>query len=162
MELQSFWTDSSKRPIPLRYCCYVRQAMLLSHHTSCSHAVKNTSRSKEETDNVPTDKTEQVTFGMKQFSNFLGNNKYRFVARNCTPFFKFRSTDVNLLSCLFFFLTKMADSALWLVRLPVNQTLCEGSIELYQWHEFGDGNVCLAGLPCKIANLTYAQNWNIA
>ncbi len=73
MELQSFWTDSLKRPTPLHYCCYVRQAILLSHHTSCSHAVKNTLRSKEETDNVPTEKTEQVTFGMKFFVYFLGN-----------------------------------------------------------------------------------------
>ncbi len=35
-------------------------------HTSCSHAVKNTSRSKEDTVNEPTYQTEQVTFGMKQ------------------------------------------------------------------------------------------------
>ncbi len=51
------------------YCCYVRQAMLLSHYT-CSHAVKNTSLSKEETDNTPTDKKEQVAFGMKQSLSF--------------------------------------------------------------------------------------------
>ncbi len=31
---------------------------------------KNTSRRKEETDNAPTDKTEQVTFGMKQSLSF--------------------------------------------------------------------------------------------
>ncbi len=37
-----------------------------SHYTSCSHAVKNTSQSKEETDNTPTEKTEQVTADMKQ------------------------------------------------------------------------------------------------
>ncbi len=35
-----------------------------SHYT-CSHAVKNTSQSKEETDNTLTEKTEQVTSGMK-------------------------------------------------------------------------------------------------
>ncbi len=33
---------------------------------SRSHAVKNTSQSKAETDNVPTDKTEQVTSSVKQ------------------------------------------------------------------------------------------------
>ncbi len=58
--------DLSQKPALLSYCCYVRQAMPLSHYTSHSHAVKNTSRSKEETDNVPTDKTEQVPSGMKQ------------------------------------------------------------------------------------------------
>ncbi len=56
----------SQRPAPLRYCCYVWQAMVLSRHTSCSHVVKNISRSKEETDNALMDKTEQVTLGMKQ------------------------------------------------------------------------------------------------
>ncbi len=35
-------------------------------HTTRSHAVKNTSQSKEETDKTPTEKTEQVTSGMKQ------------------------------------------------------------------------------------------------
>ncbi len=39
--------------------------MLLSHYTR-SHAVKNTSQSKEETDNTLTEKTEQVTADMKQ------------------------------------------------------------------------------------------------
>ncbi len=47
----------------------------------------------------------------------------------CTPFFKFKSTDVNLLSCLVCLSDKMADLALWLVRSPVNQTPGEGSIE---------------------------------
>ncbi len=55
----------SQRPA-LLYCCYVWQAMVLS----CSRAEKNTSRSKEETDNTPTDKTEQVTSGMKQSLSF--------------------------------------------------------------------------------------------
>ncbi len=58
-------------PPPLSYSCYVRQAMALSRNTSCSHAVKNTSRRKEETDNAPTDKTEQVTSVMKQIFFFL-------------------------------------------------------------------------------------------
>ncbi len=62
--------DPSQRLSPLHYCCYVQQAMPFSRHTSCSHTVKNTSRSKEETDNVPTDKTEQVTLGMKQSLSF--------------------------------------------------------------------------------------------
>ncbi len=35
-------------------------------HTTRSHAVKNTSQSKEETNNTLTEKTEQVTSGMKQ------------------------------------------------------------------------------------------------
>ncbi len=42
----------------------------LSHHTSCSHAEKNTLQSKEETDNAPAYKTEQVTLGMKQSLSF--------------------------------------------------------------------------------------------
>ncbi len=41
--------------------------MALSRHTSCSHAVKNTSWNKKETDHTPANKTEQVTTGMKQF-----------------------------------------------------------------------------------------------
>ncbi len=35
-----------------------------------SHAVKNASQSKDNTDNTPTDKTEQLTFGMKQSLSF--------------------------------------------------------------------------------------------
>ncbi len=31
--------------------------------------------------------------------------------------------------------TKLADSALWLVRLPVNQTLCEGLIDSFGHNE---------------------------
>ncbi len=42
----------------------------------------------------------------------------------CTPFFKFKSTDINLLSCLFCLFNKVADSGLWLV----NKTPIEGSI----------------------------------
>ncbi len=61
--------DPSQKPAPLSYCCYVWQAMPLSHYT-CSHAVTNTPWSKEETDNAPTDKTEQVTLGMKQSLKF--------------------------------------------------------------------------------------------
>ncbi len=41
-----------------------------SHTTPCSHTVKNTLWSKEETDNMPTVKTEQVTSGMKQGLSF--------------------------------------------------------------------------------------------
>ncbi len=55
-----------QRPVPLRYSCYVQQAMVFSCNTSYSDVVKNTSRSKEKTDNMLTDKTEQVTFGMIQ------------------------------------------------------------------------------------------------
>ncbi len=39
--------------------------------------------------------------------------------------FKFKSTKVNLLSCLICLLDNMADSALLLVRSPVYQALCE-------------------------------------
>ncbi len=39
-------------------------------HTSCSHAMKNTLWREEDTDNMPTDKTEQVTFSMKQSLSF--------------------------------------------------------------------------------------------
>ncbi len=64
----SMWLDNWPfiKTRPLSYCCYVRRSMALSHHTSCSHAVWNTSRSKEETENALTDKTEQDTIGMKQ------------------------------------------------------------------------------------------------
>ncbi len=50
--------------------------------------------------------------------------------RQYTPFYKLKSTNVSLLSSLVWsvYRTKMADSALWLVRSPVNQTPCEGSI----------------------------------
>ncbi len=54
--------DRSQNPPTLSYCCYARHTM----HYTCSHAVKNTSQSKEETDNTLTEKTEQVTSGMKQ------------------------------------------------------------------------------------------------
>ncbi len=75
---------------PLRYCCYDRLTIPLSRHM-CSHSVKNTSRSKMETDNVPIDKTEQVTCGMKHetawnccyFCFINSNNKYHFVALQC-------------------------------------------------------------------------------
>ncbi len=46
--------DRLQRPTLLSYCCYTRQIMPLSHYTSCSHTVKNTSQSKEKTDSVPT------------------------------------------------------------------------------------------------------------
>ncbi len=39
----------------------------------------------------------------------------------------FKSTDVNLQSCLVCLLDKMADSALWFVRSPVNQAPGEGA-----------------------------------
>ncbi len=39
--------------------------MPLSRHTSYSHAVKNACRSKDDTENMPKVKTEQVTSGMK-------------------------------------------------------------------------------------------------
>ncbi len=35
------------------YCGRVRQTMPLSHYTSCSHLMKNTLWSKEQTDNMP-------------------------------------------------------------------------------------------------------------
>ncbi len=57
--------DRSQRPALLSYCCHDRQTMPLSHYTR-SHAVKNTSQSKEETDNTPTEKTEHITSDMKQ------------------------------------------------------------------------------------------------
>ncbi len=62
--------DPWQKPTLLSYCCYVRvrQVIPLSHHTSCSLTVKNTLQSKEETDNMPTGKTEQITSGMKGLS----------------------------------------------------------------------------------------------
>ncbi len=53
--------DPSLRPSP------VTVAM---SDTSCSHAVKITLWSKEKTDNAQTDKTEQVTLGIKQRLSF--------------------------------------------------------------------------------------------
>ncbi len=41
-----FTIDRSQRPALLSYCCYPQQTMSPSHHTSCSHAVKNTLQSK--------------------------------------------------------------------------------------------------------------------
>lgn len=48
--------------------------------------------------------------------------------------FKFKSTDINLLSCLACLYDKMVDSTLWLVRPPVSQTPGKGSIEMV-WDE---------------------------
>ncbi len=45
--------------------------MLKTNWNNLLYAVKNTSQSKEDTDNGPTDKTKQVTFGMKQSLGFL-------------------------------------------------------------------------------------------
>ncbi len=76
-------SDPLQKPALLSYCCYGWQAMALSRHTSCSHAVKNTLRSKEETDNTPTDKTEKASLGMNvsafKFCHF-SYNKFCFVA----------------------------------------------------------------------------------
>ncbi len=71
--------DPSQKPALLRYYCFVRQAMPFSHHTSCSHAVKNvfSTRSTEKTDNTPTDKTEQVNSAMKQSLSFLIVNIFK-------------------------------------------------------------------------------------
>ncbi len=59
-----------------------------------------------------------------------------------TQFFKFKSTNINLLSLLIYLSDKMADMALWLVRLLVNRVLCEGSITLHKSLEY------LHVLPC--------------
>ncbi len=48
---------------------------------------------------------------------------------NTHNFFKFKSTDVNLLSCLVCLSDKMADSA---VLLTVNQIAGKGSIDQWQ------------------------------
>ncbi len=57
------WPFAKTRP--LSYCCYIQQAMALSRHTSCEKSC-----STEETENGLTDKTEQVTFGMKGSLSF--------------------------------------------------------------------------------------------
>ncbi len=72
---------------PFGKTCPVTVAMsdkqCCSHMFSCS---KNTLRSKEETDNAPRDKAEQLTFGIKQSLSFQSlflrnsNKKYSFVA----------------------------------------------------------------------------------
>ncbi len=169
------WPFAKTRPLP--YFCCVRQAVVLSRHTSCSHAVKNTSRSKEDNDNAPTDKTEQVTLGMKQslslqilsFCKKL-KNKYRLwpfdvswqiavaarepilssslvtawnkhewtskgslscFAERCqyTPFVKFKSTDVNLLSSLVCLLDKKGK-----IFVMIDQIACQSnSLQKVNW-----------------------------
>ncbi len=57
--------DRSQNPPALSYCCYARHTMG-SHTTHVLKQWKNTSQSKEKTDNTPTENTEQVTSGMKQ------------------------------------------------------------------------------------------------
>ncbi len=47
-----------------------------------------------------------------------------------TLFFKFKSTDVNLLSSLVCLSEKMADSVLWLVRSPDNKTSGKVSVRV--------------------------------
>ncbi len=163
---------------PLHYCCYDWLTIPLSRHT-CSHSVKNTSRSKKETDNVPTDKTEQVTCGMKQslslqilyFFKRNSNNIYHFVALQCVVtdhcstsvlrgpiissslldiawnkhewtsegilfqpwkdinihFFKFKLTNVNLLSSLVCLPDKNGRFS-----IMIGQTPCEGSVVISQ------------------------------
>ncbi len=64
MSLFTFQLTARKDPLTLS--CYLQQTMPLSHYTPCSHAVKNTLLSKEETDNTLTDKTKQVTSDMNQ------------------------------------------------------------------------------------------------
>ncbi len=115
--------------------------------------VKNTSRSKEKNDNAPTDKTEQVTSGMKQILAFFKEfsftilviawNKHEWTSEgilfqlwkdvNTHHFSSSSPPTLSSSPVWFVFLTKMADSALWLVRSPVNQTPCEGSIAP-SWH----------------------------
>ncbi len=79
-----------RKKMTIHYCSYIRQAMTLSRWFSRS--AKYTSRSKEKTDNASTDKTEQVTLGMKlslsfQIWSFIfffkSNNKYCLVALFC-------------------------------------------------------------------------------
>ncbi len=49
--------------------CQIKYFLSDMSNTLSSHAT-HTSRSKEKTDNTPTDKTEQVTFGKKQHLSF--------------------------------------------------------------------------------------------
>ncbi len=60
--------DQSQNPPTLSYGCHDQQAVLLSHYTfsSSEKYKKLKSQSKEETDNTPTEKTEQVTSDVKQ------------------------------------------------------------------------------------------------
>ncbi len=62
--------DPWQKPARLSYCCYVHTShATLTLHTMFSRC-KNILQSKEETDNTPTDKTEQVTTGIKQGPDF--------------------------------------------------------------------------------------------
>lgn len=56
-------TDPSQRPAPLI-------TVAMSDKPCCSHSVKNILQSKEKTDNMPPDETEQVAFGIKQSLRF--------------------------------------------------------------------------------------------
>ncbi len=58
----------------LSYCCYLRQAMLLSHYTSCSHTVK-IHRGGKRGNWQRADNTDQVTSGMKQMARFTKQGK---------------------------------------------------------------------------------------
>ncbi len=58
-------------------------------------------------------------------------NVFCFNRTKISIFFKFKSTEVNLLSCLVCLSGKMADSALWLVRSPVNQAL--RTVNWFNW-----------------------------
>ncbi len=50
------------------YSAYREERLCALTLHSYSHAVKNTSQSKEETDNTPSEKTEQVTSGLRTLS----------------------------------------------------------------------------------------------
>ncbi len=99
MELQSFWTDSSKILTP-----FVTVAMF--DKPSCFHTTHHVLTqwkihcgAKWKLTMCRQTRQSRLLLVWIVIFYFLGN-KYRFVARNCTPFFRFRSTKVNILSCL--------------------------------------------------------------
>ncbi len=61
--------------------------------------------------------------------------------RQYTPFFKFKSTNINLLSCLFCLLDKNGRLCIMIAQMPVNQTPCEGSIS--DWLFYLEGGTIL-------------------
>ncbi len=68
MTLFSQLTVRKTRPPLVTVAMPTNNAALKLH--TCSHAVKNTSQRKEKTDHTPTEKTEQVTSGIKQGLSF--------------------------------------------------------------------------------------------
>ncbi len=67
-----------------------------------------------------------TSYSMKETSEGI-----LFQLRNDVNTHHYKSTYINVLSCLIWLSDKRADSMIWLVGSPVNQAPCEGSITLF-------------------------------